>query len=278
MKRRTIFALAAAALTLTGAALAAATPGPHRALCPSCMGLTEIAPGLWTDDPATAPALRRMAAEGAATVSAFFGTPEATPRLILCQTKTCQDAFAIRPSAVTYGASLILVAPKGVTEMILTHELTHVALHRRQGVADILDQRFPAWFDEGLASLVSNDTRLPTAIPEADRRRSTGQPDDHLADRAHHHHQRHAQHGPQHRVDVVPVAGATTGDRAGHAPISTTGHPGGGAPGGPGTARARRRPASSGLVTRATTGPPGSQVANTSSPPLASTALAAPNP
>ena len=173
MKRRTIFALAAAALTLTGAALAAATPGPHRALCPSCLGLTEIAPGLWTDDPATAPALRRMAAEGAATVSAFFGTPEATPRLILCQTKTCQDAFAIRPSAVTYGASLILVAPKGVSEMILTHELTHVALHRRQGVADILDQRFPAWFDEGLASLVSNDTRLPTAIPEADRRRIT---------------------------------------------------------------------------------------------------------
>jgi hypothetical protein len=171
MTRRTVFALAAAALTLTGAALAAATPGPHRALCPACYGLTEIAPGLWTDDAANAPALRRMAGQGVATVSAFFGTPEATPRVIFCQTTGCQDAFDIRPSAVTYGTSLILVAPKGINEMILTHELTHVALHRRQGITDILDQRFPAWFDEGLASLVSNDTRLPSDIPEAARQR-----------------------------------------------------------------------------------------------------------
>jgi len=42
----------------------------------------------------------------------------------------------------------------------VTHERTHAELHRSLRLSDLWDQRIPAWFDEGLASYLSDDTRL----------------------------------------------------------------------------------------------------------------------
>src|SRR5690606_15370257 len=65
--------------------------------------------------------------------------------------------------------------------------------------------------------------------------------------------------------------------RLAHSPISTTGQPGGGTPGTPGTALASLRPASTGWRTMPTTGPAASSwVATSSWPPAASTARQAP--
>ncbi|MCO4054640.1 MAG: hypothetical protein HEQ16_11440 [Bosea sp.] len=55
--------------------------------------------------------------------------------------------------------SIIRLAPRGLNLTILTHEFSHVELHRRIGVLKLLRGAIPAWFDEGVAVIVSDDER-----------------------------------------------------------------------------------------------------------------------
>ncbi len=50
---------------------------------------------------------------------------------------------------------------------ILLHEFSHVELHARVGLWGMLTGAIPAWFDEGLAVLVSQDQRYLDAENEA---------------------------------------------------------------------------------------------------------------
>lgn len=52
------------------------------------------------------------------------------------------------------------MAPEGLTPLVLTHELAHVALHAKMSLKDLVSPRFPTWFDEGLASWIAGDDRL----------------------------------------------------------------------------------------------------------------------
>lgn len=171
--RKTVTRSAAAFIlfaTLAASAAYAALPGYHRALTPSWFGLTQIDTQLWTDDPSRANELLNLTAQSEHPARAFFGSLTTTPRILLCTTPACAARFNLGPIAVTLGYHAILASPGGVTPMILAHERVHSELHAYMGLSDLFSPRFPAWFDEGLASHLSHDTRLtrPTDARDAD--------------------------------------------------------------------------------------------------------------
>ena len=53
---------------------------------------------------------------------------------------------------------MLLLSPRGLNAVITSHELTHIELHHRIGSFRSW-RTIPAWFDEGLAVLVSEDPR-----------------------------------------------------------------------------------------------------------------------
>lgn len=55
--------------------------------------------------------------------------------------------------------TVVRLSPRGFDPVILVHEASHVALHGRLGTIRLLSGAVPAWFDEGLAVIVSGDAR-----------------------------------------------------------------------------------------------------------------------
>ena len=156
------------------AAAAYATPGPQRMLAPQLYGLIEIADGVYTDEPSRAGQELLLISQANARVKAFFGSLEATPRYVLCTTLMCERTFGkANRIAVTYGWHAIHLPPRGTNDphlgpILLTHERMHSELHKRWGVGQLWDDRFPTWFDEGLASYVSGDDRMKLDYSDAD--------------------------------------------------------------------------------------------------------------
>ena len=93
-------------------------------------------------------------------VSEFFGGLESQPKILACSTEKC---FVPRiggpsPKGMAYGSSALILSPRGLDVVIISHELTHIELHTRIGVFRSW-RAIPSWFDEGLAVLVSQDPR-----------------------------------------------------------------------------------------------------------------------
>ncbi|MFZ1681805.1 MAG: hypothetical protein WAT70_12375 [Rhizobiaceae bacterium] len=172
MGRRRWISSIAAGLLFAACVAAAAVPGPQRALAPGLFGLTEIADGVWTDDPGQGETQMRMIAGANARVRAFFGDLGRSPRLILCVTMMCEKTFGGTGNvAVAYGWHAVRIPPKAFREpdlgiVLLAHERTHIELHRSWGwrPSALWDPPQPNWFDEGLASFVSRDHRLPRHV------------------------------------------------------------------------------------------------------------------
>lgn len=169
-----MFARAVAFLTnalVAALLLGAAIPGTHRVIYPESAGLVEVAPRVWTDAPQRAGELRRLANSARATVRDFFGDEPPKPTLILCTTRSCARAFGIGGNGLSIMDMAVMVSPGGLTLGTLTHEMTHSRLHRRMGPGNILNQPFPTWFDEGLATHVANHPKWTGTITAADRAR-----------------------------------------------------------------------------------------------------------
>lgn len=165
MLRRALSGLFTACILLAIMAFAA-VPGPHRAAAPGLFGLPNPAPRLYTDAPERTGEFLAMIAEAEAVTEAFFGTLDRDPLWVVCTTGACQQEFGFGSNGVALGAHFVLIGPNGLRQVTFTHERIHIALHKYLGLSDILHPRFPAWFDEGLASHLSGDTRL-TPYPNA---------------------------------------------------------------------------------------------------------------
>lgn len=167
MTLRRLIVLIAGLIGLSAPIAAAAIPGPQRALAPSAYGMSEIAPGIFTDDPSHAETQIRMVAEANDRVRAFFGELRAAPRYVMCTTLMCERTFGGSGNvAVAYGWSLIRIPPKAFQQpdlgvVLLAHERVHSELVRRWGASALWEGKIPNWFNEGLASFVSRDHRLP---------------------------------------------------------------------------------------------------------------------
>ncbi len=156
--------------------------------CPSCYGLERITPALFVE--AAMPAQDRaklqetiVAAE--ARVAGYYGAFEGHPALLACITDACDHKLGGRGARATtfttFGGSFIRAAPRGLNETILSHEFSHVELHRRIGAWKLFMEAVPAWFDEGVAVVVSDDERyLKPGVTGA--RRCTALPERPLPD------------------------------------------------------------------------------------------------
>lgn len=165
--------LFAGAVNLLLAALVASAglPGQHRILWPEAYGLTEIAPRVWTDAPERRAELLRLASRARQNVIDFFGDIPPKPALVLCTSQTCRTDFGIGGNGLSIADMMIMVAPGGLTEGTLTHEMTHSRLHKSMGLGNLVRQPYPTWFDEGLATHVANHPRWPGKISASDRAR-----------------------------------------------------------------------------------------------------------
>ena len=147
-------------LVLAGGIAYAAAPGYHRALTPGLFGMTKAADNLYIDNAELADMARDLITQSEVTTQAFFGELRANPVFIICSTQDCKTQFGLRSRGLSLGYQVILIDHIDNSALIHTHERIHAELHRFMGITDIWDQRFPAWFDEGLASHISGDTRL----------------------------------------------------------------------------------------------------------------------
>ena len=148
-----------AGLLAAGAAYATA-PGWHRALTPGLFGMTQAAPGLYVDDPARAAEIQTMIDAAEARTATIFGPLQTDPVYIVCTTLECAKGFGLGSKGLIVGHHIILISPPGMNPLTFTHERIHAELHGHMDIRDLWDQRFPAWFDEGLASHLSGDDRL----------------------------------------------------------------------------------------------------------------------
>jgi len=142
--------------------------------CPNCYGLLRITGSLFIDPTMSVEdrtKLQEAISRASVQVTAFYGSFDQAPTLLVCATKECDHTLGGKGAkANTYGTTFIRVSPDGLNQTILAHEFSHVELHRRIGLMRFLAGAIPAWFDEGLAVIVSDDARyLKTGTTSAMR-------------------------------------------------------------------------------------------------------------
>lgn len=134
-----------------------------KALAPDWFGFVEISKDIYVDE--SMPSAQRMdllktAQAAQARVSQFFGGLDGHPKILACSTEACFVAndFGKTPKGQAYGSSALILSPRGLNIVIISHELTHIELHTRVGAIRSW-RTIPGWFDEGLAVYVSQDPR-----------------------------------------------------------------------------------------------------------------------
>ncbi|HSC46959.1 MAG TPA: hypothetical protein VLG68_02615 [Gammaproteobacteria bacterium] len=131
------------------------------AACPRCFGLTELASGVYGEtglsDEARQHTLQTVAA-AEERVGRFYGGLQHVPRVLACATPGCYRRIGGSGTRVgSVGTFTLMVSPEGMDVVLISHELSHVELHGRVGVLHMSAGAVPAWFDEGVAVLVSDD-------------------------------------------------------------------------------------------------------------------------
>ena len=134
-----------------------------KTIAPTWFGFVEIAKNIYVDEemPSTQrnEVLKTVSA-AQIRVSQFFGGLDGHPKIFACSTEKCfgMNNFGATPKGQAYGSSALMLSPRGLNVVILSHELTHIELHTRIGAFRSW-RAIPSWFDEGLAVLVSQDPR-----------------------------------------------------------------------------------------------------------------------
>lgn len=155
-------------LILAGGTAAAAIPGPQRALCPQCFGLTAIGDDVFTDDLAQADRFRQLIATADEEIAKFYGPLQSHPRYVLCTTPECFATFGGGSTGITYGWQLIRIAPHGLRPAIVTHERLHAEIAARMGWRSVWSEPVPVWFNEGFATYLARDDRFDQSYSPAD--------------------------------------------------------------------------------------------------------------
>jgi len=134
---------------------------------PESFGMVSIAPQIYVD-PAMEESARAELAEAINSarqrIRLYYGSILSDPEIIACSTEKCfQKTGGVTARAKAYGASKLLLSPRGQTAPMIAHEWSHAELHTRlNGYFEM--NAIPRWFDEGLAVVVSNEPTHSEAI------------------------------------------------------------------------------------------------------------------
>lgn len=131
--------------------------------CPGCFGLVTAAPGVHAERGAPGADARLLTAldEGRARAGAALGPGGPAPVVLACHSAPCAARLGLggaRAATLSLpGLAVVLVGPAGAEPVALAHEFAHVRLNALAGLPALLTGRFPAWLNEGLAVLASDD-------------------------------------------------------------------------------------------------------------------------
>ena len=157
-------------MMLTAGILAFAFPSVTATTCPRCYGLVSVQDRLYAERGLSGADRQKLIDLYRAAnhqVSDFYEGRLSTPKVLACVTDGCYNRLGgggERGIAVLNRA--VLLSPRGLDPVIAAHELSHVEFHKRLGARR---EEVPQWFDEGLAVLVSNDSRYLLPDKGSDR-------------------------------------------------------------------------------------------------------------
>ncbi len=98
-----------------------------------------------------------MVAAARSKVLDHFGEINSSPDIFACSSNACYQRLGGTTSrAKAFGGSKILLSPRGITAPLIAHEWSHAELYDRLGGYPEL-KKVPAWFNEGLAVVVSDE-------------------------------------------------------------------------------------------------------------------------
>jgi hypothetical protein len=169
--RRIAARIAALMALLAGASLPLAAPTIAAAACPRCYRMQPLGNNAFVNATMSdydRSALQKMMSRAEMPIAGFFGSVSSRRVILACGDEDCEAGLSSRLEgpgrvrAFAYdagGYAVVRFSPRGLNTVIITHELTHVEVHRRIGFLNHMRGVFPAWFDEGLAVVLSDDRR-----------------------------------------------------------------------------------------------------------------------
>lgn len=139
---------------------------PLALACPGCAGFDRHPAGLLIESGASAGDLNGIRSDmivARRRIMQSYGGLESSPVLIVCRSEACYrrmvGARLGGSRGIAFSAEVLVLSPRRMGATIAAHELSHIELHHRIGMAKYLSGAVPAWFDEGLAVLVADDRR-----------------------------------------------------------------------------------------------------------------------
>lgn len=129
-----------------------------KTLFPTFFGCDEIEENLYVDSqmPDSLRAkVKIIRVEALKRVKKFYGSIEASPKIIACFKEGCYQKFAGKYTrAKSHNAISIVLSPRALNVALLAHELSHSEYYVRIGGAFKM-KHAPWWFNDGLAVVVS---------------------------------------------------------------------------------------------------------------------------
>lgn len=131
----------------------------HRLLTPVEHGMEQIAPRIYVDAPLTATQRANLleAVEIAHQhITAIYGSAITRPNVYAFASPEAWkpfNGFGDGRAVLSFGNRGVMLTPKSLRADALSHEWSHVELYERIGPSAY--RKVPAWFNEGLAVLVS---------------------------------------------------------------------------------------------------------------------------
>lgn len=146
--------------------------------CPRCFGFERLQDSIYVD-PAMTQAERirlgEVISEGQARAAHYLGALHEHPVILACASPECSKRIGDKGArAVAYAQFGLKLAPRGLDSVTVAHELTHIEVHERLGMVRFLSGALPAWFDEGLAVVASDDPHY--LLPEGSANRCRMEP------------------------------------------------------------------------------------------------------
>ena len=160
-------------IMLTAVGLAYTFPTVFAYVDPAWFGFETIAPNIYVESSMTS-SRRTNLLEKVATsklqLQNFYGGVQSNPRIFVCAEEGCYRRLGGGMSkGMALSSIALFISPRGESETILTHELSHVELHTRLAVFKIFRKHVPKWFDEGVAVVASDDRRYLKPPSDPDR-------------------------------------------------------------------------------------------------------------
>jgi hypothetical protein len=129
-------------------------------VCPMCFGFQKIDSGIYAQKgmPVDTQALtKHTLALSEQRVSEFYGELQSHPSVLICATQDCITRIGGGEAASgSLGSLVLMLGPKGVHEVEISHELSLIEVARRIGMYRSIMDTIPAWYDEGVAEVVSD--------------------------------------------------------------------------------------------------------------------------